>query len=259
MNKLFCGDCINLLHDIPDGTVDLIYIDPPYNSGRDYGAFNDKWNSMPAYIDYLKFRLVLMHKALKKTGSIYIHIDPSASHYVKVMADSIFGRGQFRNEIIWLYQTGGAGKKALAKKHDTILFYSKTNDYVFNLQKEKQYYPYEKQAGIKKAGAGDYEFLQDEKGIYKWSFMRDWWLINRVHQWSDERNRYPTQKPIELLKRIISLSSNKNDIVLDAFCGSGTTLVAAKQMNRQFIGMDISKTAIDLSKKRLADTQNNLV
>ena len=226
-------------------SVDLIYMDPPYFSQRDYGAFSDKWDDFFGYMKFMHKRLVQCHRLPKDTGTFYLHVDPTASHYLKVSLDNQFGRENFRNEIIWCYKTGGTSKKHFAKKHDIILFYSKSKSYIFNFQTEKSYNrnlkPY-KFKGVK-------EYC-DKIGWYTLVGMKDYWNIDMVGRTSKERVGYPTHKPLVLLERIIKASSNEGDLILDPFCGSGTTLLAAKNLGRKFIGIDLSAKAVELSKKR---------
>jgi len=172
---------------------------------------------------------------LKKTGSIYLHCDYRASHYLKMVMDEIFGVENFINEIVWCYKSGGASPKHhFSRKHDVILFYSRSENYIFNPQQEKSYNrdlkPY------RFAGVQEY---QDEIGWYTMVGMKDYWQIDMVGRTSSERVGYPTQKPAALLERIIKASSKEDDWVLDPFCGCGTTLIAANQLNRRWIGIDI--------------------
>ena len=274
------------------GSVDLIYLDPPFNSKANYAApigseaagaeFKDTWylddidkewmqsiakkhpklhrvllassnDSDKAYLAYMSPRIIEMHRILKDTGSIYLHCDPTMSHYLKMAMDAIFGRENFRNEIIWSYKTGGRSKKWFGKKHDVILFYTKTNSYTFNLQKEKSY----NRNGKPYRFEGVEEFEDENGQWYTMAGMRDVWEINAIGRTSKERTGYPTQKPEELLDRIIKTSSNEGDIVLDPFCGCATTLVVAdvRSQPRQWVGIDISKKAAELVISRLEKAQ----
>jgi len=255
---IYCGDCLVKLRDLKAGSIDLIYIDPPFNSNRKYSnsvkvigdrCFDDRFDSVDAYLRYMKPRLKELHRVLKPTGSLYYHCDWHASHYVKVLLDSpeLFGYANFQNEIVWCYRSGGASpRKRFSRKHDIILFYSKTGDYVFNGLREKSY-----NRGLKPYKFRGVEEYRDESGWYTEVGMKDYWEINMVGRTSRERLDYPTQKPQVLLERIVSASSNEGDIVLDAFCGSGTTLAAARKLGRRWIGIDISPTACKLSRERL--------
>ena len=320
-NWLYNGDNLDILREyVKDEAVDLVYLDPPFNSKQDYhigsarnrgvrvstgtthGAtqasfphvhtapaptrtiihqvFKDSWrwdqeaarayqeiveaggrlsqamqafrqmlgaNDMLAYLAMMAPRLVELRRVLKSTGSIYLHCDPTASHYLKILMDTVFGVSNFRNEIIWFYKTGGASKRHFSRKHDVILFYTKTDDYVFNAQKEKSYMMHE--YGFKKS-----DFQKDEQGQYTWVFMKDVWEIPSIGSADSQRLGYPTQKPLALLERIIGASSNAGDVVLDPFCGCGTTIDAAQRLERRWIGIDITSIATNLIKTRLLDT-----
>jgi len=252
---IYCGDCLEKLKELPDESVDLIYIDPPFSSNRNYVAFwqeqekrhfEDRFENVRAYIDYMTPRLKELYRVLKPTGSFYYHCDWHASHYIKVLLDrdDLFGYNNFQNEIVWCYKTGGATKRRFAKKHDIILFYTKSDDWLFNPQKEKSYMMHE--YGFKKS-----DFQKDEKGQYSWVIAKDWWEIPAVGSATKERLGYPTQKPLALLDRIIKASSNEGDIVLDAFCGCGTALVSAQVNKRKWIGIDISPTSCRVVADRL--------
>ncbi len=190
-----------------------------------------------------------MRGILKPTGSIYLHCDPTASHYIKVMMDAIFGHGNFRNEIIWCYKSGGASRRWFAKKHDTILFYARNQRHCkFNQLKIKSY----GQSGGGHGGAVKY--YKDQKGTYSIVTARDWWEISMLATTHRERLGYATQKPLALLERIITASTNKGDVVFDPFCGCATTLEAAHKLDRKWIGIDIAIHAIKrVAKVRLED------
>jgi DNA modification methylase len=320
---IYCGDNLEQLAKFPPECVDLIYIDPPFNSNRNYEvfwgetkekrSFEDRHESTQAYIDYMRPRCVELARVLKKTGSLYYHCDWHASHYVKVMLDQIFGENNFVNEIIWKRQSAHndakQGSKHLGRVHDTIFFYAGTGDYTFNHQ-YKPYDPEYVEAFYKHVEPGTgrryrlgdltapggaaeakrnprYEFLgvtrywrYSEENMHKLhkegrivqtkagavpAYKRYldegkgtpigtvWDDIGPVQSAAEESLGYPTQKPLALLERILNLSSNPNDIVLDAFCGCGTALVAAQNLGRQWIGIDISPTACRVMAKRLKD------
>jgi DNA modification methylase len=258
-NAVHCADCLERLNALPAECIDLIYIDPPFNSSRSYEApshvkgetgFDDRFESVEAYLGYMKPRLAEMHRVLKPTGTFFYHCDWHASHYVKVLLDSpgLFGYGNFQNEIAWCYRSGGASpKRRFSRKHDIILFYSKGPRYVFNGLREKSY-----NRGLKPYRFEGVDEAEDETGWYTEVGMKDYWLINMVGRTSRERLDYPTQKPEALLERIIRCGSNEGDIILDAFCGSGTTLAAAQKLGRRWIGIDISPAACRLARQRLA-------
>ena len=287
--ELFLGNNLVILQGMDTNSVDLIYFDPPFNTGKDWGAFDDNWRkdnvskdyaktlaiSHPKLLEFIQIseythsvpmvpyllmmatRLLEMKRVLKNSGSIYLHCDPTASHYLKVMMDSIFGIKNFRNEIVWCYPPGGrAPKRALHKKHDTLLYYGSI-DGTWN----KPYGP------MPKATLKTYSKIDSDGRRYKTYGDRrtyldtikgrpvpSWWVdipSLGVATRSKERLGYPTQKPLKLLERIIKASSNPGDVVLDPFCGSGTTLEAAQKLNRSWIGIDSSETAIDICRKRL--------
>ena len=262
--QLYTGENLAVMQGLDSNIADLIYLDPPFNSNRDYGEFDDRWNpatfdtniesedildlldsinklhsfSMMAYCAFMYERLLEMKRILKDSGSIYLHCDPTASHYLKVLMDSVFGKSMFQNEIIWSYRSGGATKRRFSKKHDTILFYAGKN-YQFNPLKEKAYeISKSAKAGRKVMGKYHIDYYQDDKGVYNFVNMRDVWEIPFMSTTAKERTGYPTQKPVALLERIIKASSNFGDIVFDPFCGCGVTLICAEKFGRNWIGID---------------------
>ena len=263
-NIIYCGDCLTKLKDIPSESIDLIYIDPPFSSNRNYVAFcneqekrhfEDRFENVRAYIDYMKPRVEQLYRVLKPTGSFYYHCDWHASHYIKVMLDrdDLFGYSNLRNEIIWCYTRPSPKHGQFPRTHDTILFYTKGKHYTF--EPDRVRIPYNREslarsnrgAGIKSAmGAKERDRLHTEGKI-----PESWWTIPIIQGNANERLGYPTQKPEALLERIIKTSSNGGDIVLDAFCGCGTTLVVAQREKRKWIGIDISPTACRVMAKRL--------
>ncbi|MGA2367259.1 MAG: site-specific DNA-methyltransferase [Dehalococcoidia bacterium] len=260
-NFIYCGDCLEGLKRIPRDSVHLIYIDPPFNSNREHRAqgnqsvkrsFKDKFEDINSYLDYMRPRLKEMYRILKPTGCFFYHCDWHASHYIKVLLDApdLFGYDNFLNEIVWCYKSGGASPgKRFSRKHDIILFYAKTRAYCFNRLQEKSYNRERKAYKFK--GIQEY---RDDEGWYTLVGMKDYWEINMVGRTSRERLDYPTQKPLALLERIIGAGSNEGDIVLDAFCGCGTTLSAAQKSGRRWIGMDISPAACELSAVRIQNS-----
>lgn len=285
-NRLYFGDCLEVMREeIPDESVDLIYLDPPFNSKRLYNAFlegaqwvafKDTWRWSEAvddfhetagdvrlaptmeglhtmlregtdlaYLSYMANRLRECRRVLKPTGSIYLHCDPNMSHYLKILMDGVFNRANFRNEVVWSYKTGGAGKRWFSRKHDVLLFYTKDKKYTFHALTEKSYLSH-------KYGFQGIEEFQDERGDwYTLPTMRDVWDVTAVGRTSKERIGYPTQKPLALLERVIRASSNKGDIVLDPFCGCGTTIHAAQNLERHWIGIDICVNACKVIEKRM--------
>ena len=274
-NTLYYGDCLDIMSGFPDNYIDLICLDPPFNSNEKYNkvfkdsglridpqikAFDDVWlwdntsaervarvknavanpaskviagfegfiprSKMLSYTSYMAERLFMMHRILKETGSIYLHCDPYASHYLKLVMDAIFGENNFRNEIVWCYGLGGSSSKVFSRKHDIILFYTKSSNWYFDK-------PTMPSTSAMMAGK--------EKG------MVDYWVdIPTINNMANERLGYPTQKPIALYERIIKASSNPGDLVLDPFAGCGTTIEAAKKNGRDVIGIDILPFALRL-------------
>lgn len=302
MNRvLYAADCLDILQDpdkLPDQSVDLIYLDPPFNSNSTYNlpfksrdrslkpveAFEDTWSwdfedetklrdleknprtrtlatvvrfaqeveggrrkrktSMSAYVLNMALRLRAMRRVLKDSGSIYLHCDPTASHYLKLIMDGVFGASNFRNEVIWGYRTGGVSKKRWPRKHDILLVYGKTGSTMHNPLQERIFY--------------DKPFFTtavDEQGRhYADVYIRDVWDdIKAVLNVSKERLGYPTQKPLALLERIVLASSNVGDTILDPFCGCGTTAHAAEKLGRKWIGVDISRFSTGLIRRRILD------
>ncbi len=269
------------------GKINLIYIDPPFFTGADFTvrtklgdeqiekepsiieerAYKDTWSGgIASYLKYMYERLVLMRELLAENGSIYVHLDWHVGHYVKVMMDEIFGYENCRNEIVWCY-TGPVRKvKDFADKHDIILRYVKGNNPIFNLDQVRVPYSesflsrrkYAEGTGGIYAGKFDRE-REELEGYQRGKIPEDWWddiptggQISR-----DELLGFDTQKPEKLLKRIILASSNSGDIVADFFCGSGTTLAVAEKLGRRWLGSDLSKFAIQVTRKRLLDIHNS--
>jgi DNA modification methylase len=319
---IYCGDNLEQLKKLPDGCVDFAYIDPPFNSNRNYEvfwgetkekrSFEDRHESTKAYIDYMRPRCVELARVLKKTGSFYYHCDWHASHYVKVMLDQIFGENNFQNEIVWKRSSAHSDSKRYGANHDTIFFYTGgANEWIWNKQftaYDEQYleqnYRYNDEKGRfrvsdmtanKPGGDVSYEWTTPDGKVVKpykgryWAYSKEkmkqmeqagqiyyrstgmpmlkhyldempgvplqtfWDDIKPVISGSEERLGYPTQKPLQLLERMILSSTDENGIVLDAFCGCGTALVAAEKNKRQWIGIDISPTACRVMAKRLRD------
>lgn len=354
-NTLFYGDNLKILREyIPDESVDLIYLDPPFNSNRNYNilfkdeagremnsqirAFEDTWhwvtateevlyslinhragemlsnlcqfmgkNQMTAYLVMMTIRLIELHRILKPTGSLYLHCDPTASHYLKIVLDCIFGFENFRNEIIWQRTSAHSDAKTCGNAHDVIFLYSKTNQFLWVKQfqeynddyvkshyrhkdKDDRFFRTDNLTAIGLSGGGyEYEWngvtkiwrlprhrMQElhDKGRIRYTRNGVAELIRYLDEmpgmplqdiWSDvppinsqakERLGYPTQKPVALLERIIKASSNEGDWVLDPFCGCGTATVAAEELKRRWIGIDVTHLAIALQKYRLKDVFN---
>jgi len=254
INKIICGDCLEVMKDMPDKCVDLCYVDPPFftqrkrKSSKKKYEFNDVWNSLKEYIEWMRDRVIKMYDVLKDTGSFYFHCDWHASHYLKVMIDEVFGYRNFQNEIIWhYYNIASSSKRLFARNHDTILWYSKENKkQTFNFEELR--IPYEEGSSYAKRGwSKQSKYPPHPRG----KIMDDVWRMPTINNMAKERLGYPTQKPEALLERIIKASSNKSDLVLDPFCGCGTAMAVSYRLKRKWIGMDISPTAISLANKIL--------
>jgi site-specific DNA-methyltransferase (adenine-specific) len=312
MNTLYYGDNLDILRNyIPDESVDLIYLDPPFNSNRTYNvlfkdesgiqssaqiaAFEDTWhwdlnteaiykelvtspeipskvslmisslrefletNQLMAYLTNMTIRLVELHRVLTPSGSLFLHCDPTASHYLKIILDTIFSNKSFRNEIIWHYLRWPAKQKNFQRMHDVILFYSKEyQNNTFNTLLEPLSTGTLKRWKGKKSKV---EFDGEKRLVTQMTEedspgrpMDDVWDIPVINSQAKERLGYPTQKPLALLNRIIEAASEPGDVVLDPFCGCGTAIASAQSLGRQWIGIDITHLAIALIKYRLEDS-----
>lgn len=306
MNRLYYGDCLTIMREfLPPESVDLIYLDPPFNSNRAYNAiykdetgrplpdqieaFCDLWNldaaaervikHMPvliqeagignglaefwriwpdalrktqprllAYLSYMTERLLCLRRILKPTGSIYLHCDPTASHYIKMVMDGVFGHENFRNEIIWHYKNASRGKRRLAKSHDVIFWYSKSGEYVFS--RDDILVPFESDMTEWRYERGGQKGKKKPKG----KTPDDVFILPSLNTMAKERLGYATQKPLALLDWIIKSGSRPGDVVLDPFCGCATTLEAAHRLKRGWIGIDIAIHAVKrVAKVRLEE------
>jgi DNA modification methylase len=309
-NLLYYGDNLDVLRrHIRDESVDLVYLDPPFNSNADYNilfsehgekaaaqveAFTDTWtwdtdarrdyeevveaggrvgdtmrafytmlggSDMMAYLARMSLRVVELRRVLKPTGSLFLHCDPTASHYLKLLLDAVFGPDQFKNEIVWSYKRYTGNAKRFQRLHDVIFYYGNGGESAFNDSRE-EYGP--------KSGKADSHYKQDQDGQwFRWQKragkepykiilaegrrLGDVWDIPIINASARERLGYPTQKPLALLERIIASASNPGDVVLDPFCGCGTTVDAAQALGRHWIGIDVTHLAVGLIKHRLAD------
>jgi site-specific DNA-methyltransferase (adenine-specific) len=313
VNSLFHGDNLDVLRrSVADGSVDLVYLDPPFQSGRDYDvvfergsqnpgkrredraraqAFKDTWvwsqdaeasfaevvrlggrvaktvdalrsilgeSDLLAYLSMMAPRLVELRRVLKPSGSLYLHCDPTASHYLKVLLDAVFGPGTFRNEIVWRYRRWPTKARRFQRMHDVLLFYTARSgaEHTFHTL-----YGYEKLAdstlktfGTKKQRA-DFSSGHRKPGVEDTETqgppLSDSWEIGVIAAIGKERTGYPTQKPEALLERVIRASSSEGDTVLDPFCGCGTTIAVADRLKRQWIGIDVAQVAIGIVRERM--------
>ena len=266
--------------------INLIYIDPPYATGSNFEsktfigennsfeskkAYSDIWiGGIDEYIDFLYDRLVLMKNLLSENGSIYVHLDWHVSHYIKVILDEIFGKKNFRNEIVWAYPAASAKtRRFFIRSFDSILFYTKSNEYTFNddpgiymeYSDRVKFALKEDDKGTFYYRGGSHNGKKLSQKVYvtnKGIFPRDVWTdIPYIRANTLEYQAFSTQKPERLLKRIILASTNKDDIVADFFCGTGTSLAVAEKLGRKWIGSDIAKQAVNISRKRILDVWNS--
>lgn len=324
-NRLYFGDCLDVMQeDITDESVDLIYLDPPFNSKRLYNAFignaqwvafNDTWRwheaendfhevvkkpgplsdtleglrkihgegATLAYLSYIANRLKECWRVLKPSGSVYFHCDPTMSHSIKLLMDGLAGKQRFRNEIIWHYQKWSNAARCFQRNHDVLLFYGKSSASwfckLYGNPTERQIYLrkigfntgssggkqivriYDRQSPTvqQKIASGEWEgrHLYDVKAPLG-SPLSDVWNLSAINGRAKERVGYPTQKPLTLLNRIIQASSRENDIVMDPFCGCGTTIEAAQRLGRNWIGIDICVNACKVIEKRMKSSFDSI-
>jgi len=254
MGELICRDNLEVLCEwYAQGKrefIDLIYIDPPFGNDVDK-VWNLKWKKIEDYTNWMYPRVFLMREMLKPTGTFYYHCDPTASHYIKMILDQIFGMDNFRNEIVWCYTGPSNIQKNFPRKHDVILRYSKTNIFTFNFNSVR--IPYK---GLAAQGPSrrwhDDEEERIKESLEKGKIVEDYWTdITLAIRSTIENLGYPTQKPEKLLERIILASSNPGDLVADFYLGGGTTIAVAEKLDRNWIGVDINPRAIELSKNRV--------
>jgi len=280
-NVILQGDCLDTMRSIEPNSIDLIYLDPPFFTEKTHKlknrertvefSFDDVWGSNKAYADFLFERIAIMKPLLKETGSIFVHCDKNGEHIVRAILDNVFGADNFQSEIIWTYKRWSNTKKGLLPSHQNIYFYSKGPGFTFN----PEYTDYSESTNVdqilqkrtrdinnkvvyKREADGSIQHSDEKRGVP----LGDVWDIPYLNPKAKERVGYPTQKPLLLLERIINIASNVDDIVLDPFCGSGTTCVAAQFLRRKFIGIDCSEDAVQLAKSRLTSpikTESNLL
>jgi site-specific DNA-methyltransferase (adenine-specific) len=267
--EIIHDDCLEALKKFDDECIDFVYLDPPFFTNRQHQAlsregkqyaFSDRWGSLSEYAAFLSERLCQIYRVMKKTGSLFVHCDAHANFLLRMLLDEIFGSSQFRSEIIWTYRRWSNSTKGLLPAHQTIFFYSKSDHFKFN----RLYGDYSESTNIdqilqlrSRDQRGIVAYAKDEQGeiLYgnekKGVPLSDVWEIPFLNPKARERTGYPTQKPILLLERMIALASDEGDLILDPFCGSGTTLVAALLLKRRCIGIDRSEEAIELTKNRI--------
>ena len=276
LNLIHHADCLTALQAMPSATANLIYLDPPFNTNTrrttQDASYADSFGSPQAYIAYMRPRVQQMRRTLMPNGSLFFHCDWRTSHHVRVMLDEVFEmtsderrapngknsslvtrHSSFVNEIVWHYGLGASRtRRQLLTKHDVIFWYANGPAYTFNLIRQE---PTE-------AMRNKYRHVDEQGNHYMNSYgkkyilkggkpLDDVWDIPAIAPTSGERAGYPTQKPLALLHRIVQLASNAGDVVLDPFCGSGTTLVAAQQLGRQWVGIDANSQAIEIARQRL--------
>ncbi len=280
-NKIYHGNCVEKLKEIESNKVDLIYFDPPFFTQRKHSLtnkdnsktyeFDDKYSSLEEYLILIGNVLEQSKRVLKSTGSVFLHCDKTASHHIRVVMDKALGRENFQSQIIWSYKRWSNAKKGLLNAHQVIFFYSKTKDFKFNMI----YTNYSATTNLdqilqdrerdvngksvyKKDENGNVILGKEKKGVP----LSDVWEIPYLNPKAKERTGYPTQKPVLLLNQILNIVTDEGDLVLDPFCGSGTTCVSAKSLKRDFIGIDISKEAVKLTNTRLEEmiiSESNLL
>ncbi len=272
VNRIICGDCVEKLSELHENQVDLIYFDPPFFTQKTHSLksrdnskryeFEDKFNSLDEYLLLIEKVLIQSKRLLKKTGSVFLHCDKTASHHIRTVLDNVFGRDNFQSEIVWSYKRWSNSKKGLLNSHQIIFFYSKSKDFKFNaiftsysattnidqiLQERER--DENGKSIYRKDENGNIVLGKGKKGVP----LSDVWEIPYLNPKAKERTGYPTQKPVLLLNQIINLVTDEGDLVVDPFCGSGTTCVSAKFLKRNFIGIDKSPDAVELANVRLEE------
>lgn len=272
--RLILGDNLGVLSALLpewEGRLQLIYADPPFFTNRRFPArigrgedsrkpqdwqlaegYPDHWPDLDSYLDMLYPRLALMRRLLAPTGSLYLHLDWHANAYARLLLDELFGSERLLNEIVWVYHGPSPIRSAFNRKHDTILVYTRSPEYVFNADAVRQ--PYDPST-IKTFGSSPKAGFGKVPDLKRGKVPEDWWYFPVVARLHRERSGYPTQKPQALLERIVLASSNPGDLVADFFCGSGTTCLAAARLGRRFIGSDIAPRAIQTARARLVQLQ----
>jgi site-specific DNA-methyltransferase (adenine-specific) len=272
INKIIHGDCRVRLKEFGVNSIDLVYFDPPFFTQKTHSLktrdnskqyeFDDKFDSIGEYLELIEAVLVETKRVLKNTGSVFLHCDKTASHQIRNVLDRVFGCENFQSEIVWSYKRWSNSKKGLLNAHQIIFFYSKTKDFTFNtiftdysattnidqiLQERER--DENGKSVYKKDENGNVVIGKEKKGVP----LSDVWDIPYLNPKAKERTGYPTQKPVLLLNQIIKIASDEGDIILDPFCGSGTTCVSAKHLKRNYIGIDKSLDAVELAVSRLEE------
>lgn len=284
INKIFWGDNLQVMsHLLKEyrGKIDLIYIDPPFDSKADYKKkikmkntgtalsdtstfeekqYGDIWTN-DEYLQFMYERFILIRELLSERGSLYVHCDWHKVHHLRMVLDEVFGPSNFRNEVIWWYLWGGRGKTQWNSKHDNILFYSKSDNWTFNYMDVLDEHTLMTEGSknrLNYAGAMVTTKSENSEIPQDKVLPSDTWYIATINAMAKEKENYPTQKPKELLSKIILASSNPGDIVFDCFMGSGTTQAVAMKLGRRFIGADINLGSIQTTTKRLINVANEL-
>ena len=272
INKIIHGDCQIELKGLENHSIDLVYFDPPFFTQKTHSLktrdnskqyeFDDRFSSKNEYLELIENVLLECKRVLKDTGSVFLHCDKTASHHIRASLDKVFGCDNFQSEIVWSYKRWSNSKKGLLNSHQIIFFYSKTKEFKFNaiytgysattnidqiLQERER--DENGKSVYKKDENGNVVIGKEKKGVP----LSDVWDIPYLNPKAKERTGYPTQKPVLLLNQIISIACDEGDIVLDPFCGSGTTCVSAKHLKRTFIGIDKSIDAVNLANSRLEE------
>lgn len=281
INKIIHGNCIERLQEVEDNQIDLVYFDPPFFTQKKHSLanrdnskiyeFDDKFDSLEEYLSLIENTLIQCNRVLKNTGSVFLHCDKTASHNIRIILDKVFGKENFQSEVIWSYKRWSNAKKGLLNSHQIIFFYSKTDQFKFNTL----YTDYSATTNLdqilqnrERNENGKAVYQRDKNGnviigkAKRGVPLSDVWEIPYLNPKAKERTGYPTQKPVLLLNQIIKIATDEGDLVLDPFCGSGTTCVSAKSLNRNYLGIDISIDAVELANSRLEEmiiSESNLL
>ncbi len=255
-NRVIQGDCLAVMRALPDASFDLLYLDPPFFTGKAFHlfdntpdprhAFSDAWEGgLQTYLAWLQERLVEMHRLLTPTGALLVHLDWHAVHYAKVLLDRLFGYTHFQNEFVWYYSGGGASRRRFARKHDTILYYTRSaTEWTFHADRVRE--PYKWTRGQRRADGSARDYTRGK-------LPDDVWEHHALLPWAEENLGYPTQKPEALLTRLILATTNPGDVVGDFFAGSGTTAATAQRLERRWVTADLDRVSVCLTADRVSD------